>query len=144
MDGRSRTELKQVVFEENRAVSPVIGVILMVAITVILAAVIGAFVLGIGGQQPDPPQTRLDYDFDSEGVVISHSSGDAITRANIDVVVGGSALGEGALESGGSDEKYTAGEVIYSGGVDSGDEIRIIWRNPSGDTTTTLSRTTVP
>lgn len=33
---------------DNRAVSPVIGVILMVAITVILAAVIGAFVLGLG------------------------------------------------------------------------------------------------
>jgi flagellin-like protein len=33
---------------EDRAVSPVIGVILMVAITVILAAVIGTFVLGLG------------------------------------------------------------------------------------------------
>ncbi|MDZ7730259.1 MAG: type IV pilin N-terminal domain-containing protein [Natrialbaceae archaeon] len=34
--------------EEERAVSPVIGVILMVAITVILAAVIAAFVMDIG------------------------------------------------------------------------------------------------
>ena len=34
----------------TRAVSPVIGVILMVAITVILAAVIGTFVLGLGDQ----------------------------------------------------------------------------------------------
>jgi len=34
--------------DEERAVSPVIGVILMVAITVILAAVIAAFVLDIG------------------------------------------------------------------------------------------------
>jgi len=34
---------------EEDAVSPVIGVILMVAITVILAAVIGAFVFGMGG-----------------------------------------------------------------------------------------------
>jgi flagellin-like protein len=33
---------------DNRGVSPVIGVILMVAITVILAAVIGTFVLGLG------------------------------------------------------------------------------------------------
>ena len=38
-------------FQDNeRAVSPVIGVILMVAITVILAAVIGTFVLGLGDQ----------------------------------------------------------------------------------------------
>jgi flagellin-like protein len=35
--------------ETDRGVSPVIGVILMVAITVILAAVIGTFVLDIGG-----------------------------------------------------------------------------------------------
>ncbi|TYL37238.1 type IV pilin [Natronococcus pandeyae] len=34
--------------KEDRAVSPVIGVILMVAITVILAAVIAAFVLDMG------------------------------------------------------------------------------------------------
>ncbi len=35
---------------DDRGVSPVIGVILMVAITVILAAVIGTFVLGLGDQ----------------------------------------------------------------------------------------------
>jgi len=35
---------------DDDAVSPVIGVILMVAITVILAAVIGTFVLGLGEQ----------------------------------------------------------------------------------------------
>lgn len=40
--------------EEERAVSPVIGVILMVAITVILAAVIAAFVLDIGPGEADP------------------------------------------------------------------------------------------
>jgi len=40
--------------EEERAVSPVIGVILMVAITVILAAVIAAFVLDIGPGDADP------------------------------------------------------------------------------------------
>jgi flagellin-like protein len=45
--------------EANRAVSPVIGVILMVAITVILAAVIGAFVLEIGDQQETAPTTSF-------------------------------------------------------------------------------------
>jgi flagellin-like protein len=45
--------------KRNRAVSPVIGVILMVAITVILAAVIGAFVLEIGDQQETAPSTSF-------------------------------------------------------------------------------------
>jgi flagellin-like protein len=44
----------------ERAVSPVIGVILMVAITVILAAVIGAFVLEIGDQQETAPNASFD------------------------------------------------------------------------------------
>lgn len=35
---------------DEKGVSPVIGVILMVAITVILAAVIASFVFGMGGQ----------------------------------------------------------------------------------------------
>jgi len=41
--------IRKSVRKDERAVSPVIGVILMVAITVILAAVIGAFVFGMGG-----------------------------------------------------------------------------------------------
>ncbi|ELY46186.1 type IV pilin [Natronorubrum tibetense] len=47
MDGKI-VRNKLVGGEEERAVSPVIGVILMVAITVILAAVIAAFVLDLG------------------------------------------------------------------------------------------------
>ncbi|CDK40297.1 flagellin-like protein [Halorubrum sp. AJ67] len=43
--------------------SPVIGVILMVAITVILAAVIGTFVLGLGDQLGDTaPQASFTVD----------------------------------------------------------------------------------
>ena len=57
--------------KNDEAVSPVIGVILMVAITVILAAVIAAFVFGMAGnisktkvvaataQQPDATQSLL-------------------------------------------------------------------------------------
>ncbi|WP_255169852.1 type IV pilin [Natrononativus amylolyticus] len=44
--------------KEERAVSPVIGVILMVAITVILAAVIAAFVMDIGTTS-QPPQASF-------------------------------------------------------------------------------------
>lgn len=140
----SRVRSNISLFDKERAVSPVIGVIMMVAITVILAAVIGAFVFGLGGQQQQPPQARLDFDFSDGAVTISHSSGDALSRANIDVVIDGSAVGEGALSSAGSDDKYTAGEEVYSGSVDTGDEIRVIWRSSSSDVTTTLSTITVP
>ena len=51
--------------DEERAVSPVIGVILMVAITVILAAVIAAFVLDLGDTS-EPAQATLDISEDAE------------------------------------------------------------------------------
>jgi flagellin-like protein len=47
---------------DERAVSPVIGVILMVAITVILAAVIGTFVLGLGQNVQSTPSASFDFD----------------------------------------------------------------------------------
>ena len=43
--------------KDEEAVSPVIGVILMVAITVILAAVIAAFVFNMGGSLTSAPPT---------------------------------------------------------------------------------------
>ncbi|QCS41686.1 type IV pilin [Natrinema versiforme] len=51
--------------EDERAVSPVIGVILMVAITVILAAVIAAFVLDMGTGQSANAQAGLDISNDT-------------------------------------------------------------------------------
>jgi len=67
--------------EDERAVSPVIGVILMVAITVILAAVIAAFVLDIGPGDTDPTAAvSIDGD-NTENVdieLVSIDQGDGI------------------------------------------------------------------
>ena len=46
-------------FGSDRAVSPVIGVVLMVAITVILAAVLGTFALGLGDTRDPAPQASF-------------------------------------------------------------------------------------
>jgi flagellin-like protein len=53
--------LKEFVSGNDRAVSPVIGVILMVAITVILAAVIGTFVLGLGDSVQQNAQAGVSF-----------------------------------------------------------------------------------
>ncbi|MCZ7402681.1 MAG: type IV pilin N-terminal domain-containing protein [Candidatus Methanoperedens sp.] len=47
------------IVKNEDAVSPVIGVILMVAITVILAAVIAAFVFNLGGSQVKAPTASI-------------------------------------------------------------------------------------
>jgi flagellin-like protein len=68
-------DIKQL-FTDDKAVSPVIGVILMVAITVILAAVIGSFVLNLGGSlQQSAPQASFDFDYGSD-LTVTHETGD--------------------------------------------------------------------
>jgi flagellin-like protein len=74
---------------EDRAVSPVIGVILMVAITVILAAVIGTFVLGLGDSVSQAaPQASVEVDSistSSETVTLKHTGGDNIVFSETDI-----------------------------------------------------------
>jgi flagellin-like protein len=106
------TNLNQQVKPEHRAVSPVIGVILMVAITVILAAVIGAFVLEIGDQQETAPSTSFESsesvktylgvddglgpciggcETNLSQVTVTHMGGDTIDISQLDATVDGNA-----------------------------------------------------
>jgi len=71
------------IFSKNEeAVSPVIGVILMVAITVILAAVIAAFVFGLGGSQQAAPTASIvasnNPDTSGADMKIQHKGGDLL------------------------------------------------------------------
>ena len=71
--------------EDERAVSPVIGVILMVAITVILAAVIAAFVLDIGpGDSTITAAADLSPDGEEVEVTITSGGGDLDGLALVD------------------------------------------------------------
>lgn len=77
----------QNLLKEESGVSPVIGVILMVAITVILAAVIGAFVLGLGDDLEDGtgPQASLSFeDTDAATVTVTHNGGDDLEGITVE------------------------------------------------------------
>jgi len=70
---------------DERAVPPVIGVILLVAITVILSAVIATFVLGLGENVASTaPQATFAFDFEeihedtSGNLTVRHESGDSV------------------------------------------------------------------
>jgi flagellin-like protein len=115
----------------NRAVSPVIGVILMVAITVILAAVIGAFVLEIGDQQETAPSTSFDseqqlvYYDDSDGdssnmttVGISHAGGNTIDISNVQIKVDGNSSIWGYEDRSGLDAQIQPNTVETLGSND--------------------------
>ncbi|WP_076610320.1 type IV pilin [Natronorubrum thiooxidans] len=90
--------------EDERAVSPVIGVILMVAITVILAAVIAAFVLDLGDSMGDGNvNAGVSSDVsnsDGEVTLSVETMGDAdYFRLGGDVVSGDEANLEGNLDA---------------------------------------------
>lgn len=65
----------------DKAVSPVIGVILMVAVTVILAAVIGTFVTGIGSEVQQSPQAGVTFEYDGGNLTVN-----VIDAGNVDAL----------------------------------------------------------
>lgn len=127
---------------DDDAVSPVIGVILMVAITVILAAVIGTFVLGLGDQvQSTAPNAQLSTsqetvtitdadsnDEDLKTVDITHQGGDTLDEERIDVTVNGLTAWDV------TSAQYTA---IWdgTGDIKAGDDSRVVVYNDSASDT---------
>jgi flagellin-like protein len=160
--------------DDDDAVSPVIGVILMVAITVILAAVIATFVLGLGGNQQVTPQASLTFDFtdNSTGsgesyLQVTHDGGDTIKAS--EMYFRGSNIGDGdgnGVDTSGVSPGYKVnagdswptsatstskgGESAVAAGdsvfieADSDYEIRVVWQPGSGDQSATLGQDTGP
>jgi flagellin-like protein len=139
-------------FEDDDAVSPVIGVILMVAITVILAAVIGTFVLGLGDTvSSTSPSASFEFEYDtgssvpsacalsgaSKTVDISHESGDKIPADQL-TIDNGSLSGNwyDCDDGAASTNDISAGSTAVVD-VDSDDTVRILWEND--DDSATLS-----
>ena len=133
---------------DDDAVSPVIGVILMVAITVILAAVIGAFVIGIGDDQEQVPQASWDWDqqgtSDGDDVILTHSSGSTISDSNLELTASDSTGFEDSdLEESPFGEEVNAGTstsvemTTYSDAQ--GETLRIVWQSDSGGDSSILS-----
>ncbi|MFB6220677.1 MAG: type IV pilin [Halolamina sp.] len=156
-------------FDDDRAVSPVIGVILMVAITVILAAVIGTFVLGLGDQvQNTTPQASFSFETSnaSQNVTMTHNTGDSITASDLTIKsttpysfagIGpnattttstwGNITGSPSADvSAGSSVEINAGELKGDDGVNtfSDETIRLVYDNPDSDKTATLGKFEVP
>lgn len=79
--------------KDEEAVSPVIGVILMVAITVILAAVIAAFVFGMGTELKTAPKAQLSAKVINNGgsagndsILILHKGGDQLSKGDLKLI----------------------------------------------------------
>ena len=150
-------DLKQLIHDDD-AVSPVIGVILMVAITVILAAVIASFVLGLGDQaQQTTPQASFAFDYEQgTSLTITHDGGDSI-QANEIYIRGDTTSGDtidatwGTLAGIGSSDVRAGNSVVLdnSGGQDDAIpddnyDIRVVYQSQEGDNSATLAQDSGP
>jgi flagellin-like protein len=136
-------------FTDDDAVSPVIGVILMVAITVILAAVIASFVLGLGDQAAQTtPQASFSFDYDSSSsiVTVTHDGGDSI-KIN-ELFIRGSAIDSGDVGNwDGSDASTTVDSTSAVAAGDSTDitvnnggyKINVVYQSLDGSNSATLA-----
>ncbi|WP_435098458.1 type IV pilin [Halarchaeum sp. P4] len=138
-------ELKQLFSGDDRGVSPVIGVILMVAITVILAAVIGTFVLGLGSQVGNQaPQATFGYEYENFSnqntndtiSITQQGSNSPIQTSAVTVSVGGTSYWN---DSGSMDSNVTAsGSWNSTAELSAGDTLVLSesvsdWTNTTGD-----------
>ncbi|ELZ73507.1 MULTISPECIES: type IV pilin [Haloferax] len=155
-------KLKQL-FEDDDAVSPVIGVILMVAITVILAAVIGTFVLGLGEQTATAPQASFSFDYNQSApdhLNITHESGQAINSERLSISTGVDIYDPDEAATNASDSRtwtslngytqtdVTAGTSVTIRPVSSetlaDQTVRIVWTDEAGSSSATLQRWSGP
>jgi len=144
-------------FDDDDAVSPVIGVILMVAITVILAAVIASFVLGLGDQNNPAPTVSIDFDadLDNDVVTVTHEDGDEVESDN--VFIRGEQIDTSSTFNNPPPQSWTKANGGTAITVQAGNSvdvdltgtveeyvIRIVWEDPDSDQTSTLDSDSGP
>jgi flagellin-like protein len=135
-------------FTDENAVSPVIGVILIVAITVILSAIVGSFALGLGESQDTAPQSSWKADYtsgSSDTLELTHESGDPMEADRLYVVVsgassGGSPNGRTAVDTLVGESEVSSGSTVavndtsFGSNLDlSGATVRLVWEDEDTD-----------
>jgi FlaG/FlaF family flagellin (archaellin) len=141
---------------DEAAVSSVIAVVLMVALTIVLAASVGVFVLGIGQEataQADTPKVKYATEFtDGSGssndtLSITVKGGDTVEADNLEIIVAGktawkseSAGTDFVIQDPGWSDEVKSGDTLTLKASDSnmtsGDRLMIVWRK--GDSSTIL------
>lgn len=117
----------------DRAVAPVVGIALLIAITVILAAVVGAVILGIGVGPAEAPQTTLSFDSDGDDVYLIHDGGEPLPADEVRIVYENGTVVDELVDD------LTAGERKALDDVEEGERISVVWQDPSSDSEVVLT-----
>lgn len=79
---------KCVAFRLDEAVSPVIAILLMLVVTIIIAAVVSGFAGGLVSGQSKVPQAQISGKFSvSDGFLIKHNGGDPLPTNKINIII---------------------------------------------------------
>lgn len=120
---------------DKRAVSPVVGVALLLAITTILAAVVGSVILGLGTGPVGEPEVTLSFEVvDGDTIELRHEGGDQLDAEEVVVLdSSGRELEPGLdkdLSTGERQEIVSSGEFAE---LEDDERISIVWQDPRGD-----------
>lgn len=140
---------------EDRGLSPVVSVLLLIAVVVVMVGAIGTFMFGLGGTalQSGAPQSTMSFswDQDADELTVTHDGGPELTDQNslgIQIWVEGQNTRTWANASGGGEQDLPlqAGDDIALSGdsVDPGDTVRVVWVGPDGKQTDTLAKFNIP
>lgn len=145
-------------WDEDRGLSPVIGVVLLVGLTVILVAVVGGFVTDFGSDVEAAPNAQIGVDFDEDNgyINVSHNSGNDINPDTLQVEYeedGSTANAsfndavdqpeEGLIQAG-DEHAIDVDGTLNGTDVSSGDTFRIIWEGESGGNREVILEEIVP
>ena len=132
--------------QNNKAVSPVIGVILMVAITVILAAIIGVVVLDFGGDiSESPPSSTFSMSVSDNTATITHEGGETVDGDSISILIDGDEAPSEDVEGLEDGSSISSGNnfTVDVEDDDEGKELRIVWETSDGERSVTLFQQTI-
>ncbi|MFP4590919.1 MAG: type IV pilin [Halobacteriales archaeon] len=118
----------------DRGVSPVLGVVLLVGITVLLSAAIAGVVLGLGAGPELPPQVDWSFAYDGEGnLTVRHDGGEAIDAAAVEVV-GDPVVDPGPLSARFNGTVRAGDEAVIDVDPDAGDDptVVLVWDGSDG------------
>ena len=147
--------------DNHRAQSEVIGTILLVAIVVIVASVIGIFAIDIYQQTEVDTAPNVDFDAEQYGdddrqVRLFHNTGDTLDAAEISVIVDDGTDRETFEGSNFPNDEIGSQDSVYigtdsndnlavfpeaddpDGPLTAGTEISVIWDSPDADSSATL------
>lgn len=131
---------------EDRASASTVGIILLVAITIVLGATIGGYVLDFRSSvESGGPDASFQFEYNSitGNIEVTHETGDAVNGSQIRFAGAANEYTSFGSIPGWSGNDVSSGDGV-SLSVDEGETLKLIWRSLDGDETEVLATYEVP